>query len=234
MEYCHGHNSPEPMPIPPLRSPIPNAPTATPQRGLASFQLNCEDATALAHQLLWVFSEDDKNAAEVPPVYPAREIAAQGMGVRRGHQGGQNRGGRQPVPVRIDTPLPYACTMPAQRTLSPTPAGYVHNRGADYIPFTITDHHGRPTPARFIQVHMTDNLYVIAHLTALGADYRGEIHAAPVNDVDTPPKRLTDTALRMFVRTFPALDRVNEAIGQISDRLLEAKVRCHQGLCNGH
>ena len=77
---------------------------------------------------------------------------------------------------------------------------------------------------------MTDNLYVIARLTASGADYHGEIHAAPVNDVDTPPKRLTDTALRMFARTFPALDRVNEAIGRIGDRSLEAEVRRHQGL----
>ena len=77
---------------------------------------------------------------------------------------------------------------------------------------------------------MTDNPYVIACLTASGVDYRGEIHAAPVNDVNTPPKRLTDTALRMFVCTFPTLDRVNEAIGWIGDRLLEAKVCCHQGL----
>ena len=77
---------------------------------------------------------------------------------------------------------------------------------------------------------MTDNLYVIARLTASGADYRGEIHAAPVNDVNTPPERLTDTAQCMFVRTFPALDCVNEAIGRIDDRSLEAEVHCHQGL----
>ena len=77
---------------------------------------------------------------------------------------------------------------------------------------------------------MTDNLYVIARLTTSGANYRGEIHAAPVNNVDTPPERLTDTALRMFARTFPALDRINEAIGRIGDRLLEAEVRRHQGL----
>ena len=77
---------------------------------------------------------------------------------------------------------------------------------------------------------MTDNPYVIARLTASGADYHGEIHTAPVNDVDTPPKHLTDAALRMFARTFPALDRVNEAIGQIGDRLLEAEVRRHQGI----
>ena len=77
---------------------------------------------------------------------------------------------------------------------------------------------------------MTDNPYVIARLTASGADYRGEIHAVPVNDVDTPPERLTDAALRMFARTFPALDRVNEAIGRIGDRSLEAEVRRHQGI----
>ena len=69
--------------------------------------------------------------------------------------------------------------------MSPTPVGYVHNKGVNYIPFTITDHHGRATPARFIQVHMKDNLYAIARLTASGADYHREIHAAPVNDVNT-------------------------------------------------
>ena len=77
---------------------------------------------------------------------------------------------------------------------------------------------------------MTDNPYVIARLTASGADYRGEIHAAPVNDVDTPPEHLTDAALRMFAHTSPAMNRVNEAIGRIGDRSLEAKVRRYQGI----
>ena len=45
-----------------------------------------------------------------------------------------------------------------------------------------------------------------------------------------PPKHLTDAALWMFGRTFPALDHVNKAIGQIGDRSLEAKVHRHQGL----
>ena len=79
----------------------------------------------------------------------------------------------------------------------------------------ITDHHRQATPAHFIQVHMTDNPYVIARLTASGADYHGEIHAAPVNDVDMPPEHLTDALLHMFARTFPALDHVNEVIGRI-------------------
>ena len=70
---------------------------------------------------------------------------------------------------------------------------------------------------------MTDNPYVIARLTASGADYRREIHVAPVNDIDTPPKHLTNTALCMFARTFPALNHINEAIGRIGDRSLEAE-----------
>ena len=230
MEYCHGHDSPAPTPIPAPRTPLPVRPPAGRLQGMASFRLNREDATALATQLLRAFGEDHENAAEVPPAYPAREVTAQGMGVQRGRRGGQNRGPRQPVPVQADTPPPYTRPTPTRRASSPTPAGYVHNRGADYIPFTITDHHGRPTLARFVQVHMTDNPYVIARLTASGADYRGEIHAAPVNDVDTPPEHLTDAALRMFARTFPALDRVNEAIGRIGDRSLEAEVRRHQGI----
>ena len=77
---------------------------------------------------------------------------------------------------------------------------------------------------------MTDNPYVVARLTAAGADYRGEIHAAPVNDVDTPPERLTDAALRMFARTFPTLNHVQEAMGRIGDRSLEAEVRRYQGI----
>ena len=77
---------------------------------------------------------------------------------------------------------------------------------------------------------MTDNPYVIACLTASGADYRGEIHAAPVNDVDTPPERLTDAVLCMFARMFPALNRVHEAIARIGDRSLEAEVRRYQGI----
>ena len=39
-------------------------------------------------------------------------------------------------------------------------------------------------PARYIQVHMTSNPYVIARLTANGPDYQGELHATPYNGVE--------------------------------------------------
>ena len=99
MEYCHGHNSPKPTPIPALRTPLPVRPPTNNPWGVASFQLNREDATALATQLLRAFREDNEDAAEVPPAYPVIEVPTQGMSVQRGCQGGQNRGPCQPVPV---------------------------------------------------------------------------------------------------------------------------------------
>jgi hypothetical protein len=116
--------------------------------------------------------------------------------------------------------------------LSLAPGGFEHNRGRAYVPFTITDWHGRNTPARFIWVHMTDNLYIIARLTADGPDYRGEIHADPIRDLDTPPKALTEEALRLLQPNFPATRLVDEALAQIGDRSLTAEVRrwqCHEG-----
>ena len=65
--------------------------------------------------------------------------------------------------------------------------GFIHNVGEDFIPFTITNEHGAPTPAWFIQVHMTADLYVIGQLMLTGADYRAELHATPN---DNAPFRL--------------------------------------------
>ena len=112
MEYCHRHDSPKPTPIPAPRTPLPVRSPADQQRGVASFRLNREDATALATQLLRAFGENHEDAPEVPPAYPVGEAPAQGMGVRRGRRGGQNRGARRPVPLRVDTPLPYTHPAP--------------------------------------------------------------------------------------------------------------------------
>ena len=51
------------------------------------------------------------------------------------------------------------------------PEDFEINEGDQAIPFTITDQFGHPTPARFIQVHMTSNPYVVACITANGPDY---------------------------------------------------------------
>jgi hypothetical protein len=79
---------------------------------------------------------------------------------------------------------------------------------------------------------MTDNPYVVARLTADGPDYRGEIHAEPVRDLDTPPETLTEEALRLLQPDFPAARLVDEALARMGDRSLTAEVRrwrCHEG-----
>ena len=91
------------------------------------------------------------------------------------------------------------------------------------IPFTITDRFGRPTPARYIRVNMTSNLYVIARLTANGPDYRGELHATPYNGPEEV-EPLTDEAMRMLELDFPVVEHVSNALRCMGDRTLWAEV----------
>ena len=106
------------------------------------------------------------------------------------------------------------------------PEGFVHNIGEDFIPFTITNEHGVPTPAWYIQVHMNADLYVIGWLTLTGADYRAELHATPNND--EPVQHISDHAIRMFDRDYPAADIVNTSVSRIGDRTLEAEIMRHR------
>ena len=105
------------------------------------------------------------------------------------------------------------------------PEGFVHNIGENFIPFTITNEHGVPTPAWFIQVHMTADPYVIGRLTLTGADYCAELHATPNNDELV--QHISDCTLRMFDRDYPAADVVNTSVSHIGDRTLEAEIMRH-------
>ena len=73
---------------------------------------------------------------------------------------------------------------------------------------------------------MTADPYVVGQLTLTGADYRAELHATPNND--EPVQHISDRALRMFDRDYPAADVVNTSIGRIGDRTLEAEVMRHR------
>ena len=103
------------------------------------------------------------------------------------------------------------------------PEDFEVNEGDQAIPFTITDRFGRPTPARYIRVHMTSNPYVIARLTANGPDYRGELHATPYNGAEEV-EPLTDEAMRMLEPEFPAAEHVSNALRRMNDRTLWAEV----------
>ena len=70
---------------------------------------------------------------------------------------------------------------------------------------------------------MTNNPYVIAHLTANGPDYRGELHATPYAGTE-PVDVLTNEAMRMLEPEFPTAEFVSDALRRIGNRTLWAEV----------
>ena len=218
MEYCHGHESPDLIPVPAPVSPVFVRPPNVPHREMARVCLAHADIAALAAQIARLVNEDHKDTIEVPapPFIPANERPPQGMGVRRGRRGGQAQGIARPELVWPPSPPAYTHAA-AARVVIPLepPEGFVHNIGENFVPFTITNKHGVPTPARFIQVHMTTDLYVIGQLTLNGADYRAKLHATPNNN--EPVQHISDRALCMFNRNHPMADVVNTSVSRIGD-----------------
>ena len=94
MEYCHGHDSPDPIPIPAPVAPVFIRPPSAPHTEVARVRLAHADVAALAAQIARLVNEDHEDTVEVPapPFIPANERPPQGMGVRRGRRGGQARG----------------------------------------------------------------------------------------------------------------------------------------------
>ena len=187
---------------------------------MATFRLTREDAIALVDQLSSAIQQDDENTDAVLPAYPAQGMAVRG---RRGR--GQARVAGQPSDGAPHPPS-YSTARGEQRGESApilVPEDFEVNEGDQAIPFTITDQFGRPTPARYIRVHMTSNPYMIARLTANGPDYRGELHATPYNGAEEV-EPLTDKAMRMLEPDFPAAEHVSNALRRMGDRTLWAKV----------
>ena len=196
------------------RQPTPFAP------GLATFRLTHEDAVALVSQLSSAIQQDNKNTDAVPPAYPAQGMAVRGRCGRgqAGVTGQSSNGAPQP---------PSYNTARGEQRREPVPIlileDFEINEGDQAIPFTITDQFGHLTPARYIQVHMTNNPYVIARLTANGPDYRGELHVTPYTGTE-PVDVLTDEAMRMLEPEFPAAEFVSDTLRHIGDRTLWAEV----------
>jgi hypothetical protein len=80
-------------------------------------------------------------------------------------------------------------------------------------------------PARYIRTHLnTPNPFVEGHLSLNGPTYHSEIHAAPIHDLDIPPPMITADLLQLLDTDYMGHDRVDEALGEIGDRLLQAEV----------
>jgi hypothetical protein len=63
-----------------------------------------------------------------------------------------------------------------------------------------------------------------------GPVYRGEIHAAPVNDTENPALELTAECIRIIGDDYHYQAVVDEAVDQIGNRSLKAEVRRYRGL----
>jgi hypothetical protein len=252
-EYCHGHTPI--IPNPSLDLP-PNPPRITmsgsvPPNGMARFNLSRAQATALATRLVDSLDQNHQDTPAVPPAYDygeefarivaeglgiAPDVTAEGLGIcnRRGRCGGQGRGSRpQPVPDarRPANPQPTQEHHPVRRPSSPTPAGFEHNRGPAFIPFCIRNEHGGETPARYIRAHLdAPNPFVEGCLSLNGPTYHSEIHAAAIHDLDVPPPMLTADILRLLDTDYMGHERVDEALGEIGDRSLQAEVNRYRRL----
>jgi hypothetical protein len=206
---------------------------------------------ALAARLTTSLGQNDQDTAPVPPVCDYREefarvvaeslgisttTAAEGLGLRsrRGRRGGQGRGNR-PQPLLDNERPPYTQpTQPCQgarRPSSPTPPGFEHNRGPAFIPFRIRTDTGGETPAHYIRAHLdAPNPFVEGRLSLNGPTYHSEIHAAPIVDIDIPPPPITADILQLLDTDYMGHDNVDEAIGEIGDRSLQAEVNWYRRL----
>jgi hypothetical protein len=113
----------------------------------------------------------------------------------------------------------------------PTPAGFEHNRGPAFIPFRIRNEHGGETRARYICAHLdAPNPFVEGRLSLNGPTYHSEIHAATIHDLDVPPPPITADILRLLDTDYMGHECVDEALGEISDRSLQAEVNRYRRL----
>jgi hypothetical protein len=169
---------------------------SVPANGVARFNLDHAQATALATRILNALKNNEDTSPVLPPYDYRQEIAniiaeglgidpaiaAEGLGVR-GRGGaccGEGRGGRfHPISDarRPTNPQQTQGRRPARQSISLTPLGFEHNRGPAFIPFRIQEN-GREIPARYIRAHLdAPNPFVEGRLSLDGPTYHSEIHA---------------------------------------------------------
>jgi hypothetical protein len=103
--------------------------------------------------------------------------------------------------------------------------GFEHNQGLAFIPFRIRTDTSGETPARYIRAHLNaPNPFVEGRISLNGPTYHSKIHAAAIHDLDVPPPLITADILRLLDTDYMGHDRVDEALGEISDRSLQAEV----------
>jgi hypothetical protein len=87
----------------------------------------------------------------------------------------------------------------------------------------------------YIHTHLdAPNPFVEGCLSLNGPTYHSEIHAAPIHDTDIPLPLITTDILRLLHTDYMGHKRVDEAIEEIGDRSLRAKINRYHWLERKH
>jgi hypothetical protein len=171
-----------------------------------------------------VDKEEDDEETKVP-LATTSDKENQPVEVRVGRGMGReaDEGGR----VQVHCCRMYAPGTPqraARHSLSPTPDGFVRNRGQNYVPLRIPTTNGRGVvTAKWVKIRMGLNPVVWGCMYKGGVVYQGDVHAAPDHDHGPTPDYTNEQLLRLR-SDYRLCHEVDEALVQIGDQSLTAEV----------
>jgi hypothetical protein len=177
--------------------------------------------------------EEDDEEAEVPLTTTSnKENRPVEVRVGRGMGEEADEGGRVQAHHRRmytpGTPQRAAC-----RSLSPTPDGFVRNRGQNYVPLRIPTTNGQGVvTAKWVKVRMGLNPVVWGCMYKGGVVYQGDVHAAPDHDHGPTPDYTNEQLLRLR-SDYRLRHEVDEALVQISDQSLATEVARYRTTMDG-
>jgi hypothetical protein len=176
--------------------------------------------------------EDDEEAAVSLAETTDKENQPVEVCIGGGMGGEDNEGGR----IHVHHRRMYAPGTPqraTRRSLSPTPDGFVCNRGQNYVPLRIpTTNRQGVAPAKWVKVCMGVNPVVWGCMYKGGVIYQGDVHAAPDRDHGPTPD-YTNEQLLCLCSDYRLRHEVNEALEQIGNKSLSAEVTQFRGTMDG-
>jgi hypothetical protein len=175
--------------------------------------------------------EDDEEAAVSLAETANKENRPVEVRVGQGMGRETDGGGVQAHRRRMYTP--GTPQHPTRCSLSPTPDGFVHNQGQNYIPFRIPTTNGRGVvTAKWVKVRMGVNPTAWGCMYKGGVVYQGDVHAAPDCD-HGPTSDYTNEQLLRLCSEYRLCHEVDKALEQIGDKSLLAEVARYQGTMDG-
>jgi hypothetical protein len=199
----------------------------------------CENPIAYCHcspTMLPPRIDVDKENDKQTPVSPTETVNNEEQPVEVRVGGGMGEETNHGARVQAHRRRMYAPGTPqrqACRSLSPTPDGFVRNRGLNYIPFRIPTTNGRGvTPAKWVKICMGVNPMVWGCLYKGGVVYQGDVHMAPNHDHGPTPDYTNKQLLRLC-SDYQLCHEVDEALEQIGDKSLSAEVARFHGTMDG-